>query len=529
MPINRQRRRRRCLSRGDESFHSHPAKHDDLPKQDSRRPTALPRPKSTGAVFDAFSRSLGTSDCHMSNVALEQTDIVSLRKLAQFLKTTGPPPDRPLVRDDCLRLSSFTEPRRWSLQSLRRNKRLKPQKHPLKSPFPESAVPDITIEGHRHIAISTPVPRNSNAGGPWFRSQYPIFLPQSPPQIRPNEWLERTASEEASFSTAGSDAATDRLGEPHRSTAPFVEEDHSYSPSVPGLKGAHTGALASRTSIDYLLRAMLNTAAEGLEYGSEAYLKQPSIQTGPGAELPHQTPEIQLPLPLVTTDKEKTRGCEGPRGDAHDQTTSTTKLVRANVLAQSHSSSPSRHGSPSSYPGGILRRPANLLVQTALTVPRESSLLESPGFPNMLATITFPSPPMGSRPSSTARNVPPAAGSPRRMVQPRTSSWRACTSAPASAASLDEIVMQKKPSWRDVKSEGPAQVGTMPRPCAMAEAPLAPPAPIEQTMRPHTGNLSSLQDGLNREIRRGQCDLFYLTSPTTYFEIHVKCDMGLIY
>ncbi|KAI3318234.1 hypothetical protein HD806DRAFT_540516 [Xylariaceae sp. AK1471] len=517
MPTNRHRPRRHSLSSGDESFHPHPAKPDGLPRQDSRRRARLPRSKSTSNVFDAFSRPPGTTEHDMSNIALEQTDIVSLRELVQFLRTTGPPHDRATAHDECLKLSGSAQPRRWSLQSLRRNKRLKVQRHSLQSHLPESAVPGTTAEGHRYIAILTPVLKNNNVDGPWFRSQYPIFLPQSPPPTSHGEWLERSSSKEASFLKAESEIAAGGLREFHPSMASFVEKDYDYLPNVPDAEGANTGASSNTISTDHLLRAMLNTVEEGFEYDRGASLKQSDIQRGPGVEQLRQPLNIQMPLPLVTVDKEETSRSDGVWEDAPE---------RNRLPGQSHSPIPPHNGGSPRSPGRYSRRPANILVQKTLGVPKKNLLPESPGFPNMLATITFPSPPKGSQPSSPASNTPSIVDSPRPMVQPRTSSRRACTSTSVSAASLDEIVMQKRPNSRYAKSERPAQVGTMPNSCTTVEAPSASHSPTKPTMRPPAEHLSSPEDVVNSGTDQGLIDLSASTGPAYDGSVIPSCGGG---
>ncbi|KAF2971221.1 hypothetical protein GQX73_g2312 [Xylaria multiplex] len=478
MPTSRQRPRRHSLSSGDESFHPHPAKADGLPRQDSRRRARLPRSKSTSNVFDAFSRPPGTADYDGGNVALEQVDIATLRELANVLRTTGPPPDRPVTHDDCLRLSGSGEPRRWSLQSLRRSKRMKLQRHSLQSHLPESVTPGTTADGYRYNAISTPIPKKNNAeNGPWFRSQYPVFLPksQSPPSrppSSPSAWPERSSSKAVPFSGTEKGTTTGGLKNSSHSTSRPIDKNHSRS-----------RALSNRVSTDRLLRAMLNPVDEGYEHDLRNSLKmlgsQRNMAMDPG--------EIQN-LPLTAVDEEETDrfGPERSTQTALTHIALPTNLSQDNIRRQTPIVSSNGVGSPRS-PGRSPRRLANIHIQASLAVPKENLAPESPGFPNMLATMTFPSPPKGSRPSSSASTVPSIADSPgsRPVVQPRTSSRRAATSTSVSAASLNEIVMQRRPSTRRVKSDRLMQVGTIANlDTAMIEADLVsrpPTAPVESS------------------------------------------------
>ncbi|KAI0515335.1 hypothetical protein F5B22DRAFT_606837 [Xylaria bambusicola] len=441
MPTNRPlpRPRRHSLSSGDESFHPHPAKAGDLPRPDSRRRARLPRSKSTSNVSDALSRARCTADNDTSNVALEQVDISALRELASVLRTTGPPPDRRPTHDDCLRLSGTGDPRRWSLQSLRRNKRIKPQRNSLQSHLPENIVPGTTTEGYRYNAISTPIPKKNNLDGPWFRSQYPVFLPspQSPPRHHlssPGIWPERSSSKSVHFSNTEK-----RTGDPesssHRRSRP-IDKDNSRS---------------MRVSTDLLLRAMLNPVDEGIEHDIGTSLTTLCSQRG------LEDGEMQA-LPRVTMDEDKIHELNGPeRATSSDIVIGTESLLVKTPRESPHASSEGK--GPPYPPPRSSRRLANINVQPGLAVPNEEMAPESPGFPNMLATLTFPCPPKGSRPSSPASpnsTAPSIAESlkVRPIVQPRTSS-RHATSISAPAASLNEIVMQKRPGSRQVVTDRP--------------------------------------------------------------------------
>lgn len=433
------RPRRHSLSSGDESVHPHPAKADDLPRPDSRRRARLPRSKSTSNVSDALSRARRATECNTSNVALEHVDITTARELVNVLRTTGPPPNRPSIHDDCFRISGTGESSRWSLQSLRRSKRIRSQRNSLQSHLPENVIPGTTADGYRYNAISTPVLMN-NADGPWFRSQYPIFLPspqspQSPPSHRPSStrtWPERNSSKAVHFLSA--EKETEDIGfSSHRRTR-TNDNDHSR---------------LNRVSTDHLLRAMLKPVDEGYEH-----------DLGPswGMLCPRKDPEdgtIQS-LPLVTVDEKETNWLDDSKLAAPTEIALDTKTLLNEISRKSTPTSPEGKGSPHP-PSRTSRRVANIQVQPGLAVPKEDLVPESPGFPNMLATMTFPSPPKGSRPSSPvspgstapsiARNL-----SSRPMVQARTSSRRAATSMSVSSTSLDELVMRRRPSSSHVKS-----------------------------------------------------------------------------
>ncbi|KAI1126825.1 hypothetical protein F5Y10DRAFT_205655 [Nemania abortiva] len=451
MPANRLRRH--SISSGDESFHPHPAKLNGLPRQGSRRRARLPRSKSASNVFDAYSRISGTTDHDMRDVAFEQADIATLRELANFLRTTGPPTERP-ANDDCLPFPAGVEPRRWSLQSFRRNKRIKLQRYSL-SHLPENVIPGTTAEGHRYIAISTPSPVRSTAStadGPWFRSQYPVFLPQTPsssppprPASSPRAWPERKSSKAASVSGAEKAAPSGSRNSPH-STGRLANQDNP--PRAPAREGVRSRALSNRVNSDHILRAMLNPVDEAFERDLGSPARVLGLQKVDGMEQEQIQTLHQAPAP--------TYGASPTRPSQHE------------IRGQSPPVSLENGGSPRP-PNRSSRRPGNILVRANLAVPKGDLPPESPGFPNMLASMTFPCPPKGSRPSSpasTTSSVPDSQGSPgpRPVVLPRTSSRRACTSTPGSAASLDELVMQTRLGSTRAKSDrltyGPKQANS---------------------------------------------------------------------
>ncbi|KAI3330993.1 hypothetical protein F4824DRAFT_306206 [Ustulina deusta] len=511
MPTNRPRRH--SLSSGDESFHPHPAKADGLPRLDSQRRARLPRSKSTSNVFDALSRAQDNADYDTGNLALEQVDIATLRELANVLRTTGPPLDRPATQDDCLRLSGSSEPRRWPLQSLRRNMRIKLQRNSLQLHLPENVIPGTTTEGHRYNAISTHVPKNNSADGPWFRSQYPVFLPSplSPPSSSPSSpraWAERSLSKEPPFSSAEKETALgDHKNSPRPNSRP-VSKDYSRS-----------RALSNRVSAGYLLRAMLSSVDEGYEHNLGVSLKTLGSQRGPTVE----QAQIQT-LPLVAVGEEETDRSEGQEQVAPTHVALVEKPSLNEIRRQSPFASPKSRGLPRS-PGRSSPRLANIHVQSSLALPKENLAPESPGFPNMLAT--FPCPPKGSRPLSPANPANPVPSTAdslglRPMVQPRISSRRAATSTSASAVSLNEIVMQR-PSSRHTKSDRPPHARTT----AMIDAPWGSRPPTsssdivlgtaEQGLTSHPRSLGPSCDELVAPSCGGgkQCQRGSLTSQLT--------------
>ncbi|KAI1391285.1 uncharacterized protein F4822DRAFT_427137 [Hypoxylon trugodes] len=85
------------------------------------------------------------------------------------------------------------------------------------------------------------------------------------------------------------------------------------------------------------------------------------------------------------------------------------------------------------------------LARSTLTPPEDQSLPESPGFPKMLAAMTFPSPPTAAGSASTEvgpRTPAQTDDANPPVVRPRTSSKRAYTSNGVLTTSLNQLLMQ---------------------------------------------------------------------------------------
>ncbi|KAI1266747.1 hypothetical protein F5Y18DRAFT_366082 [Xylariaceae sp. FL1019] len=457
MPTHRRRPRRHSISSGDESVHPHPASRDGLAQREStRRRARLPRSISSSNVLESFEQTSEFYD-DGENVAREEPNVENLRALAKFFRTTKPAAentvDRPVSTDACLRLSSSGEYKRWSLQS--RTKKNRPSTGPFSQVehLPESAVRGTTVDGHRYIAISTPIPKNNTVTGPWFRSQYPVFVPEStfaePASQR--TWPKRSSSKLAPSSIIGASIS------PKLSSGQYLSNDsfsEAFIPSlvaqdyeVPRLKTGSTKA----TLLDYPLETVLNTVEEGHEsqtdHDRDAIFERPRIAPQPPAST-HSTitelhaPEVTvIPAPTLTLP-------------------ASAKRSNSNGKGRRHSLKPPASHTDRDFPhfqGRNSQRPANILVKPTLAVPKEGLFPDSPGFPNMLAAMSFPSPPTGSRPGSPA-SLPDAQSLSNMtpeipVIHPRRSSKFACTSM-MSAASLDEMMMQKRPALRHARSEG---------------------------------------------------------------------------
>ena len=436
---------------------------DDSARFGPRR-ARLPRSKSTSNMLDDITVRSGTTEKELRDAVREQIDKDSLRELAKFLRTTEPPPDPSISHDECF---GFTGPRRkFSSGSLRRVRKPRWSSQSAHGQLPKSAIPEITTAGHRHIAITIPTPSDSN--GPWFRSQYPVYGPTTPgrPTTSPADWPERSSSKNAFTSR--------------------VRKQGSLG-SLRG--GASVSSMSSVSGEAYNERSMSSLSM------TRPATAKPALNPVDECHEPPQEPRFHAPqscseqiIPAMSGPQTFT--FRHPSLDFRFPTTSAateghesgpSSVVPKSLLHRrqiSRMSKKSRDLSMQSAGAGSPEQPPDLNVKSALAVPKTIVQPESPGFPKMLAKMTFPSPPItsNSRPSSRSNSVSSKSvdltslstpitspipssglGPAPPVIQPRTTSKRACMTsvAPFSpAASLNEVMMrhaQQTPSQAEAE------------------------------------------------------------------------------
>ncbi|KAI1819699.1 hypothetical protein F4861DRAFT_525932 [Xylaria intraflava] len=328
MPTDQAQSRLRChsLSSGNEPFHPHPhphlhphsAKAHGLPRPGSRKRARLSRSKSTSNVFDAFSRPPDASDYNLSKPAPKQVDIATLRKLAGLSETAEPSRDRPVSRDDCLRLLGLSERGGLSPQSLRRNKQVKPQKDSVQRHLPEHSVPVTTVDGRHYIAISTPALEKGTASGSSFQPQYPVFSPLPSPTAGLGAWPERISSKAALFATGENRFAKGDSKPPACSPSGHAGQVHSSK--VSDGKGSLPAASSNKINADYLLQAMPNS--DPVDGGLDDDLR-PLLKTSSHPRIPTlEQPKVQS-LPMMAVH-EKADCLDGHQQAAPSPLTSST-------------------------------------------------------------------------------------------------------------------------------------------------------------------------------------------------------------
>ncbi|CAH0028517.1 unnamed protein product [Clonostachys rhizophaga] len=425
------------------------------------------------------------------DIAREQVDRESLRELAQFLRNTGPPAatNTPLVQD-CFGRNGPGENRRWSIRSLRAgNRGSKMQQRPVSLNLGDRATRRTTAAGHSYFAISVPAPPaaptvsdrraslqsrlsaihrshlvsrlsaiDTESLAP--RSSYDLHSPKSHTSSNTQRFLDRNTTK------AGDVAAV-------VSRHPNQQDPNSFRLSIK-VTTADRGVKSFMRLVDEWLEiqhgeavspnskpASVNGSNHQAEDSGVVVLSAlgPSSPPAPKIEVrpspspteERQAPPLELPAtPPINAKKMSFPDAGsvlhgGPKGTDASSTTSP-KSPESGKLSAFPSTRSSKKTSPKSPKQP--KKPGNIMVKSMLEVPQGPNLFpESPGFPNMLAAMSFPSPPESIRShsasnsiSSTGPTTPPSLGPLFRHPPPRSN--------------LDQRLMQpERPPLRQCKSE----------------------------------------------------------------------------
>ncbi|RYO79287.1 hypothetical protein DL766_009665 [Monosporascus sp. MC13-8B] len=472
---------------------SYPARPDDDKGIFGARRARLPRSKSTSNMLDAVNAPPRTTKDEPRDAAGERLDRDNLRALAEFLRTTAPPYGPALPQDDeCFGLTDSRANRKLIPQSLWRGRRTRSRAQSLQTQLPKNAIPGTTTAGHRHIAISTPDLDGGHDS--WFRSQYPVLPPGASAAgvVNSNDWLGRTSSRGALSSDGQSQNSV-----AHLRKSSSISSISSFMSSLSGGAKYEMNVFSLSAVRPSTTRPALKPVEECREtYQDGQYVTRSSMAPDTADEQSHpqsspihskrsqsaqssntdfssEQPMARFEFPAIATTNR--------RHEPNPSPTPPMSLHHRRQLSRMSKSSPDSGslGPPDNFP----KQPADLVVKPALTVPGAKVIPESPGFPNMLAEMTFPSPPMTSRPSTRAENVgfptPSGAASPvmpplpsqaptSPFSQSRTASKRACANTFASSTSLNEVVMlRKQPTIQH------AEAGNQPRTPDVPGSPLS--------------------------------------------------------
>ncbi|KAI1371476.1 hypothetical protein F4677DRAFT_306910 [Hypoxylon crocopeplum] len=379
----------------------------------------LPRSRSTSDMLDAATGSPNVASHRFRDNARERVDVDGLRNLAEFLRTTGPPSNFDAFPKDFLGVSTPSQNWRRSMRILKKEWKAESQTQSL-SRLPNGVVPRTSTDGHHYIAISMPAQNDRFSR---FRSR---SYSSTPPDrgASSQEWPERISSRKG-------------WGRPMMASTSVVHSDNMGTRSS-ARKEAYLSSLSARMPAPRdVVRTLPRPSTGFSSYQSAARGRQFSadhaLVDGSGATA-HIFPANSAP------------------GDVYQRSVAVKATPKCSlampVEGRATNSQLSLATSPTST--RCLTVDIEELTQSTLAAPQDLLLPESPGFPKMLAAMTFPSPPLSpyletsvSPGISRQINIPTPP-----TVRPRTSSKRAYTSNAAPTASLDELVMRPSRPFR---------------------------------------------------------------------------------
>ncbi|KAL7625611.1 hypothetical protein AAE478_004831 [Parahypoxylon ruwenzoriense] len=405
-------------------------------------------------MLDALDDLADVARAGLRGIALEKANADNPRNPAEFFLSKGPLSDPNIPSEGRLGVVTSDQNKGWSIKSLKKEWKAKAQ--PL-SHLSDAIVPKKTAaNGHHHRSR--------------LRSQSSCSaLPDRPAGYQ--EWPERTSSRKswarpliASLSSRTLSRIIDPDGrhpETHlsvgeegngpNSSARSATPERTTKTTSKFIWGHHSHKLIARR-----IRGSSNVDPKSIEAHDATQRESPaSSKIGDAYYNPtalNETSQYQSTGPINNGR---------PESRQLDPSYLETSTIPERCLAHNFpkfsipllcgsSSSPTEHYLQSTAPTpcrDARRSATNNVTQQALAPPHDLLLPESPGFPKMLASMDFPSPPTRSRPSSPDRSIESspchqATSSARPTVRPRTSSKRACTSMGMRTASLDELIME---------------------------------------------------------------------------------------
>lgn len=436
-----------------------PAAAPDVPKQARSRRARLPRSQSTGNMLDAMEATSGHVKYEPRDTVAEPNVRTNLRDLAKFFRTTAPPVNQ--GHDNCMPVvcPDSGDNIKRSFQSLiKRRRATKLGTQSLQIQPSDRVIAKKTIEGYPYATIA--LPDQSDADGPWFRSQYPVFPDASSHQASgPPLWPERTTSRGA-LSPTYQDQTTPKGQTETNRQLPKHGLDRTESRD-----GPTRDDFKKFTEARLLVADFLRGLAKDLQPNHDASAEHASVSMEVKEGVLDGDPVLSLPLDSLSrgTSEIKTReatvefpATPPPSGQLHqfewpevvvNSTGPSSPTAPKPLLDRRRQRSLSMlQGGPTSPKSFDALRPLNIGTQNSLVVPKENLLPESPGFPNMLAAMRFPSPPKTPGSPSPVSSLSSGFSTPCRrapvpIVRPRTSSKNAVTTS-AGNVSLNEIIMQ---------------------------------------------------------------------------------------
>ncbi|KFH44286.1 hypothetical protein ACRE_049380 [Hapsidospora chrysogenum ATCC 11550] len=478
----------------------------DLPRSDETKRAAIPRAASTMDIYQSATteRGLGEDpDEVFCNMAREQVDRETLRDLAQFFRNTRPPTsNHPSSAENCFGKSASGENKRWSLRSLRRSNKGKARSSSLQRR--DSTVLKTTAAGHPYMAISVPDVSGTGERRPSLQSRRsalqqsqmtPVFgaSEKESPQPGSSGGVQRAASMSSANTQAFRSERSSRTGDlaavVSRSSSRLEKNPYQLSIRV---STAEPGVRSFLKLVDEWLEEQNSDSgsqisAQEKRITSPAHKTKPSVVTllSPvaselsGDDHDASTPAIKAdpttqsssssPNPNPTTDP--LNSCPATPPPAHSQNSSFPSVVlRPHSAGTSCATSPQSHNGkaqqPSMFPNirhpvrttsrfsNMQKKPADVSVNRTLAVPETEIQPDSPGFPNMLAAMTFPSPPESIRSHSASNSISYTNPSPHGSLATPPSTGCSSVMSPT-LSNLDQRIMRPaRPPLKHHKSDG---------------------------------------------------------------------------
>ncbi|KAI2464005.1 hypothetical protein F4781DRAFT_414622 [Annulohypoxylon bovei var. microspora] len=314
-------------------------------------------------------------------------------------------------------IGASSESGRWSIKSLKREWKARTHARSL-SHFPDGRVLDKTNGEHDNAVTYLPS-RNGHISRFRSKSSSGALLGRVPDH---QEWPERISSRKGwshPLRTSVSSKTLSRI---------ICSEDTTPETQ----SSVRIDASRSRSST----RVTTEVAGGCYDYQATVQVKQPASDSGlddrngtSARKVPTQS-RPSNPHRRPTLSRGASKNSLTISIENHGQRTGQLNLAYSGISTSSQSGD------------------SGILPQQTLAPPKDPLLPDSPGFPTMLAAMTFPSPPTTtSRPPSSDRSIGSttpyqASITDPPTVRPRTSSKRACTSNGVLTASLNELLMQ---------------------------------------------------------------------------------------
>lgn len=482
---------------------------DDAPEFDNTKRAAIPRAASTLGMYNMAKEDQDADD-PFRDIAREQVDRETLRDLAHFFRNTRPPTTGfmdPASAENCFgKTGSGDNSKRWSIRSLRRGNKGKPRPNSLQ--LRDSTILKTTAAGHQYMAISVPANGTGTGTGegrpslqsrlsalqkshivpvlgtPRRNSSADIQGPISPTSSKthPSKHDSSDLAAVVSRSSSRLDKNPLRLSIRVSTAEPgvrsllklvdeWLEDQHSTDDPQAGKGQRLIGpGHKPRGSVATLLSPVASETVEE-EQGEDAstnntpttapttaptptIMVKSALGSSPTANSPEDAPNQTMSLPRTPPPIET-------------QATSFPDLVprprsAGASMASRSPESASRVGLsafPNTSPANRVslrspkqqKKPANISVKRTLEVPQSQIQPDSPGFPKMLAAITFPSPPESIRSHSTSNSI--ASGDPSRPSGTPPMTGRSSTTSPT-LSNLDQRLMhQARPTLKHYKSD----------------------------------------------------------------------------